>query len=81
MDKPLLEIDLQGTDGNIYLVIGKARQIVPSEQLNDFMNAYLDAQKPGANKTYEDMLALVNRYVELIDTSGLYPQYGGKADG
>lgn len=81
MAKPRLEIDLQGTSGNIYMVIGKARQIVPSEQLNEFINAYLDAQRPGANKTYEDMLAIVNQYVELIDTSGLYPQYGVQADG
>jgi hypothetical protein len=79
MAKLRLEIDLQGTD--IYMVIAKARQIVPSEQLNDFMNAYLDAQKPGANKTYEDMLALVNHYVELIDTSGLYPPYAVQSDG
>lgn len=72
---------MQGTKRNSYVVIAQARQIVPSEQLNDFINAYLDAQKSGANKTYEDMLALVNHYVELIDTSGLYPQYGGKVDG
>lgn len=78
MGKPKLEIDLQGSDGNIYMVIAKARQIVPSKQLNDFINVYLDAQKPGANKTYEDMLVLVNQYVELIDTSGLYPAYSPK---
>ena len=78
MAKPRLEIDLQGTNGNIYMVIGKARQIVPSEQLDGFINATLDAQRLGANKTYEDMLAMINQYIELIDTSGLYPAYSSK---
>jgi hypothetical protein len=81
MAKPRLEIDLQGTDGNIYVVIGKARQIVPSEQLDDFLRELLDAAMPGVHKTYEDMLAIIHKYVEVIDTSGLYLQYGGKADG
>jgi hypothetical protein len=81
MAKAKLAIDLRATERNMYLVIGKARQIVPSEQLNEFISAYLDAQQPGVNKSYEDMLALVNHYVDLTDTSGLYPQYGVQADG
>ena len=78
MVKPRLEIDLQGTNGNIYVVIGKARQIVPGEQLNDFLRELLDAAMPGVHTTYEDMLAIIHKYVELSDTSGLYPQYGGR---
>lgn len=79
MSKPKLIIDLQGPDGNIYMVIAKARQLVPSDQLDGFMNAILDAQRPGANKTYEDMLAIINSYVELADSSGTYPAYADKA--
>jgi len=30
--------------------------------------------------TYKDVLAIVNRYVELIDTSGLYPEYSKPRD-
>lgn len=75
MAKPKLAIDLQGTDGNIYMVIAKARQIVPSEQLDDFINATLDAQLPGAGKTFGDLLAIISTYVGLVDSSGLYPEY------
>lgn len=74
MTKPRLEIDLR-TDGNAHMVIAKARQLVPSEQLDSFINATLDAQRPGTGKTYEDMLAIINQYVELVDTSGSYPAY------
>jgi len=74
LSKPTITIDLR-QDGNAHMVIAKARQIVPSEHLNDFLNATLDAQKPGAHKTYEDMLAIIDQYVEIIDTSGDYPQY------
>lgn len=78
MSKPRLIIDLRGADGNVYVVIGKARQLVPSEQLDSFIIATLDAQKLGAHKTYEDMLAIINSYVELVDSSGQYPAYGPK---
>ena len=77
MSKPRLVIDLKGTDGNIYVVIGKARQIVPADQLDAFINAILDAQRPGANKTYEGMLAIINSYADLVDSSGTYPEYAG----
>lgn len=38
---------------------------------------WTEARKPGAGKNYEDILAMVNEYVELVDTSvsGRYPQY------
>lgn len=78
--KPGLIIDLKGTDGNIYMVTAKARQLVPSEQLNDFLNEILDAQLPGANKTYEDMLAIIDKYVNLEDSSGTYPDYAPHPD-
>lgn len=78
MSRPKLIIDLRGTDGNVYMVIAKARQLVSSEQLDGFINAILDAQRPGVNKTYEDMLAIINSYVELVDSSGAYPAYGPK---
>lgn len=77
--RPRLVIDLQGTNGNIYMVIAKARQLVPSDQLDTFINATLDAQRPGANKIYEDMLAIINSHVELVDSSGTYPAYADKA--
>lgn len=76
MSRPRLLIDLQ-QNGNIHMVIAKARQIVPSDQLDRFIIATLDAQRPGANKTYQDMLAIINSYVELVDSSGQYPEYAG----
>lgn len=79
MAKPRLVIDLQGEDGNIYKVITKARQIVPVDLLNDFIEAILDAQLPGRKITYEGMLAIINEYVELIDSSGTYPEYADKS--
>ncbi len=79
MAKPELIIDLQATDGNIYMVIAKARQIVPSEQLDSFIIATMDAQLPGAGKTFRDLLAIINTYVDLVDSSGLYPEYADNA--
>lgn len=78
MPKPRLEIDLHGTNGNVYLVFGAARQIVPSDQLNAFIEAMLDGTKPDAHKTYDDLLAIINQYVELVDISGDYPAYSPK---
>lgn len=75
MDKPKLVINMAGTDGNIYMVITAARKLVPSDQLNSFLVEVLDAQQPGANKTYEDLLAIINSYVDLVDSSGMYPAY------
>jgi hypothetical protein len=81
LKKPRLEIDLHGTGGNIYLVYGEARKIVPSGRLNAFIEAMLDATKSDAGKKYEDLLAIIDQYVELVDTSGDYPQYAAKSDG
>jgi len=81
MSKPKLVIDLRRIDSNIYIVIAQARQMVPSAQLDSFIIAILDAQRPGAGKTDEEVLAMVNQYVDLQDSSGLYPLYPVKGDG
>ena len=68
MAKPALIIDLH-SNGNIHMVIAKARQIVPSEQLDSFIIAILDAQR--ANKSYDELLEIIRQYVNVIDTSQL----------
>lgn len=76
MAKPALVIDLQSTNGNIYMVIAKARQVVPSDQLDSFIIAILDAQE--ANKSYDELLAVIGEYVNIVDTSKLAKGEGGE---
>lgn len=73
MAKPGLIMDLKAVHGNIYEVIVKVRLVVPSEQLTDFWKAVLDAQARHA--TFEDLLAVIDQYVSLEDSSGTYPDY------
>ena len=76
MAKPALVIDLQSTNGNIHMVIAKARQLVPSEQLDSFIIAILDAQR--ANKSYDELLTIIGQYVNILDTSKLAKEEGSE---
>ena len=74
--RPTLTLDLTGPDGNVYKVIVLAMQLLSRESLERFREAITEATQPTAGKRYQDILAIVNSYVRLIDRSGLYPEYG-----
>jgi hypothetical protein len=74
--RPHIEIDLQGPDGKLFNVISIARQHLTGHALQSFNQTVWAYTEYGAGKTYDDMLGLVNTYMDLLDTSDLYPQYG-----
>lgn len=73
--KRVLEFDAVGDTGNVFYLIGRTRRLLDGEQRQAFSDAIAEATAPGAGKNYDDILALVNEYVHLADTSGEYPQY------
>jgi hypothetical protein len=78
--RPTLKINLSGEDGNVFVVIGAARALLISQALEHFNTDIGTATLVETGTTYQDVLAIVNRYVELIDTSGLYPEYARPRD-
>ncbi|MDQ2906223.1 MAG: hypothetical protein M3Y81_22105 [Chloroflexota bacterium] len=78
-ERPRLDIDLSGPDGNVFMVMGMARRTLDGDTLKAFNQAIWEATQVGSGKTYNDILALVNSYTDLLDTSNSYPQYGPEA--
>ena len=78
--KPVLTLDLSGPDGNVFMVIGYARQLLTGLMLEHFNTEVRAAIELGAGKKYVDILAIVNSYVRLVDSSGLYPEYSEAAE-
>ncbi len=75
IERPILTLDLSGPDGNVFMVIGHARALLGGEELDKFNDEVRAAIAPGAGKKYKDVLAIINTYVRLVDSSGLYPEY------
>ena len=74
---PRLDIDLSGgPDGDILHIIDSVAELLQGTELEDFKKIIGDATAPGGGSRYEDILAIVNSYTDLTDTSGRYPQYG-----
>ena len=75
LDRPEMMIDLSGPDGNVFAVIGMARKLLTkemgSEVTADFKEK-IEAEMKNPETSYENMLKLINEYVELIDVSGRY---------
>jgi hypothetical protein len=70
-----LNLDLSGPDGNVFFVIGSALERLEGEELKDFKKIISGVMAPGTGRRYEDILAIVNSYVRLVDTSGTHPDY------
>jgi|SRR6266699_86624 len=75
MDRPILTLDLSGPDGNVFVVISRARELLAGLMLEHFNTDIGQATLIDEGTTYQDVLAIVNRYVRLIDRSGLYAEY------
>src|SRR5690349_694876 len=75
MDRPILTLDLQGPEGNVFIVIGRTRSMLSGLALEHFNIEIGIATLVQGVATYRDILAIVNKYVRLIDRSGLYAEY------
>src|SRR6266567_4847650 len=80
MERPVLRLDLIGPEGSVFVVIGRARELLTGLMLEHFNTDIGQAMLIDAGKTYRDILAIVNKYVRLIDTSGMYSEYGPDED-
>lgn len=67
MERPKLEIDISGPDGNIYVIMGKVMQILRKQRRITDWNNLRDAIT--SSKSYANALKEVNKVVELIDLS------------
>ena len=75
MEKPMLEIDISGPDGNIYVIMGLVMQILRKRRRYTDWNNLRDAIT--SSKSYANALREINKVVELIDISadGLLDKY------
>lgn len=76
--QPRLDIDLSGPDGNVFMVITRARQQLEGNALVGFNEDIHMATQPGVGTTYADILDIVNSYMTLTDTSATYEAYAPK---
>ena len=76
MNRPILSLDLSGPDGNVFVVISRTRELLTGLLLEHFNTDIGTATLIDEGTTYKDILAIVNKYVRLVDNSGLYPEYG-----
>ena len=75
MEKPILEIDISGPDGNIYFIMAKVMQILRKQRRYTDWNNLRDAIT--SSKSYANALREINKVVELVDVSaeGLLDKY------
>ena len=75
MEKPILEIDISGPDGNIYVIMGLVMQILRKQRRYTDWNNLRDAIT--SSKSYAKALREINKVVELVDISadGLLDKY------
>ena len=75
MEKPILEIDISGPDGNIYVIMGLVMQILRKQRRYTDWNNLRDAIT--SSKSYANALREINKVVELVDisTDGLLDKY------
>ena len=67
MEKPVLEIDISGPDGNIYVIMAKVMQILRKQRRYTDWNNLRDAIT--SSKSYANALREINKVVELVDIS------------
>ena len=75
MEKPILEIDISGPDGNIYFIMAKVMQILRKQRRYTDWNNLRDAIT--SSKSYANALREIKKVVELVDISaeGLLDKY------
>ena len=66
--KPILHIDLNGSDGNIFVVIGRAAELLKRDNQRDKANNMKN--RVIVQESYEDALKVINEYVEIKEIVG-----------
>ncbi|MCK4528223.1 hypothetical protein KAW18_12700 [candidate division WOR-3 bacterium] len=66
--RPVLHIDLNGSDGNIFVVIGRAAEILKQNEERDKANEMKN--RVIKQKSYDDALKVINEYVEIRQITG-----------
>ena len=61
--KPTLHIDLKGEDGNIFVVTGRAAEVLKRDNQRDEANRMKNTVIK--QKSYEDALKIINEYVKI----------------
>jgi hypothetical protein len=73
--KPGLITDLRETDDKVFVLIGKACLLLTGVMLEHFLDDMRVALQPNAVVGYEEILAIIDQYVSLEDSSGTNPNY------
>src|SRR2546425_5451380 len=80
MERTILTLDLSGPDGNVFVVTARTRELLTGLMLEHFNTEIGKATLINVGTTYKDILEIVNRYVLLIDKSGVYSEYAVNQD-
>lgn len=68
MDKPIIRINSRGETGNIFWILGAARVTLRRlARLKDYDEM---RERVIASASYEEALAIIREYVDLIDDDG-----------
>ncbi len=67
MDKPKIMFDSRGESGNIYWILGKVQLAMKKQRRYTEFNELRD--RVFESKSYEDALAIIGEYVNLVDTT------------
>lgn len=76
--RPILSFNAQDETGKVSALVARAQELLDGEDRRRFMQT-MDALK-GDGETvrfnvYDDVLAVINRFVALEETSGTFKQY------
>lgn len=61
MERPLLNLDLSGQEGNVFVVIGRTREMLTGLMLQHFNMEIGQATLITLGTRYEDILSIVNK--------------------
>jgi hypothetical protein len=76
MVKPGLIVNLAGLEGsNVYALVGRVCLLLTGQMLEHFLDDIRVATSGAAIVGYEEILAIIDQYVNLEDSSGTYPDY------
>ena len=65
MERPVIEFSRRGPSGNIYYILGKARDALRKQQrINDYNETWEKVQKCDS---YEESLDAIREYCDLVE--------------
>jgi hypothetical protein len=73
--RPKLAIDLSSGDGHWFNLINAARQQLEGDTRKEFNQLMWEATQHGSGVTYNGLLEIINTYMDLTDTSGVFEAY------